>query len=454
MRANIALGLGLGLSLALLWLLNTPATDRSTARAAAYTVCLGGPPTCDYDTLQAAVDASDDGDVIKVASGTYTGTQGRPVPDGYPAPPGSGVITQVLYISKSITIRGGYSSAFNEPPDPEVYPTTLDAEGQGRVLFITGDTSPTLEGLRLTGGDAEELGGRLYWNPRDGETKRDVGGGVYVISAAATVSNCRLFDNSAKWGGGLYLDHSAITLNANSVFSNTFLLPGAGLYLYGSDAMLNGNAIFSNSGSGLHLYSSTAMLNGNTVFSNSHSGLYLFDSAATLNGNAIFSNGGDGLGLSYGSDATLNNNNISSNDGSGIYVTGSGWPSSTVALTNTILVSHSVGITVAAGNTVTLQATLWGTGSAGFSDWGGEGTISSTLDVWGDPALRCAGSACIGPYHIGPGSAALDVGVETGVMTDVDSEPRPYRLPDLGADEYWPPGALKLVYLPLVLRQQ
>jgi hypothetical protein len=37
-------------------------------------------------------------------------------------------------------------------------------------------------------------------------------------------------------------------------------------------------------------------------------------------------------------------------------------------------------------------------------------------------------------------------------MSDIDYEPRPYQVPDLGADEYWPPGALKQAYLPIVLR--
>jgi hypothetical protein len=43
--------------------------------------------------------------------------------------------------------------------------------------------------------------------------------------------------------------------------------------------------------------------------------------------------------------------------------------------------------------------------------------------------------------------------VDAGIKTDVDHEPRPYQTPDLGADEYWPPGALKRAYLPVVLHQ-
>jgi hypothetical protein len=51
------------------------------------------------------------------------------------------------------------------------------------------------------------------------------------------------------------------------------------------------------------------------------------------------------------------------------------------------------------------------------------------------------------------GSAAIDVGVATSVSTDIDNEPR-FGIPDLGADEYWAPGTLKRVYLPLAVTQQ
>ena len=57
----------------------------------------GGNTPC-YTTVQAAVDAVDDpGDEIRVATGVYTGVQTRAGFD------------QIAYISKSLTLRGGYS---------------------------------------------------------------------------------------------------------------------------------------------------------------------------------------------------------------------------------------------------------------------------------------------------------------------------------------------------------
>jgi hypothetical protein len=112
---------------------------------------------------------------------------------------------------------------------------------------------------------------------------------------------------------------------------------------------------------------------------------------------------------------------------------------SSVALTNTILVSQATGIQVYGCNTATLEATLWGSGGwANTKDWAG------TVNVRGDPAFDSDGW----DYHIGPGSAAVDAGVEAGVETDIDGDPRPPgRPPDIGADE----RELR-AYLPVVLR--
>ncbi len=59
-------------------------------------------------------------------------------------------VTQVVYVDKSVTIRGGYSPDFSEW-DPDRYTTTLDADGHGRVFILQGNI-PILEGLYITGG--------------------------------------------------------------------------------------------------------------------------------------------------------------------------------------------------------------------------------------------------------------------------------------------------------------
>lgn len=74
--------IGVAAALGLLWLLNNFDVPQM-ARAASLTVCPSGPPACGYSTIQAAVDAAGDGDVIKIAGGIYTDVSVRPRQDYY-----------------------------------------------------------------------------------------------------------------------------------------------------------------------------------------------------------------------------------------------------------------------------------------------------------------------------------------------------------------------------------
>ena len=476
-------------------------------------------------TIQRAVNKADSGDAILVATGIYTDLHSYSVPSGYLTPPASGIITQIVYITKTITIRGGYAANFkNALPDPKKYPTTLAVgKVKGRVMVIAGYVSPTIYNLRLTGGDAACLQG--------GWGSYDAGGGVYVISATAAFYDNQIFENIAQDGGGVYLYRSNATLERNrvstntadylgggltlrssdatlsdnTVISNTAAYGGGGLYLNYSDATLSGNIIMSNTtaayGGGLRLeWQSEATLNNNTIVSNiadSGGGLILNYSAPILNNNTIIANtADDGGGLYiendsrpmlnrniimsntayYGgalyvkmSDATLTNTVIANNaaslagsglyltwrssarlwhttltrnqggNGSGVYVTNNGTNYSQVALTNTILVSHTVGITVTAGNTATLESTLW---YGNDRDWGGAGAIfTGTNNYWGDPCFELDG------YHLLTDSLAVDKGINAGVTSDIDGHAR-NSLPDLGADEVAGGG----VYLPIVMK--
>ena len=107
-----------------------------------------------YATVQQAVDAANPFDSIKVASGNYTDISIRPR-DDYTT---TGVVTQVVYLSKTLTILGGYTPDNWNTPDPESNVSKLDAQGEGRVFYITGEINPKIEGLHITGGDAAGLG--------------------------------------------------------------------------------------------------------------------------------------------------------------------------------------------------------------------------------------------------------------------------------------------------------
>jgi hypothetical protein len=95
-------------------------------------------------------------------------------------------------------------------------------------------------------------------------------------------------------------------------------------------------------------------------------------------------------------------------------------------------------------STATLEATLWyGNGDNAY----GAGYVGmGTINVYDDPAFVDP-AGC--DYHIGAGSAAIDVGIDAGVTEDIDGDPRPVGVgPDIGADEF----RMRHVYLPLITR--
>ena len=466
----VTLTFGLSLTLSLLWMLGSQSPSAAAAPgvghvrvpntpAAELHVCPSG---CAYSTVQAAVDAADDDDVIKVAAGTYTGVQVRPRDDFIT----TGVISQVVYISKTVSIQGGYTASDWTTPDPEANPTTLDAEGQGRVFYITGNISPTVEGLRITGGDANVL-------PNTGWGSNH-GGGMFIISATTTIRGNRVYSNSATFGGGiaLLLSDNAI-LNENVITNNTSAI-GGGLIVDSCDYVsLIGNLIADNDSDlsgGLHVFESDTSLVGN-IFSGNKAeyggGLTLVRNNSTLSGNIVSDNiaddgageGGGGGVWVLGGVPTFVNNVIADNsakNGSALLFEDSSarllhttiarnsgenpavlaLEASTIAMTNTIIVSHTSGIHANDGNTVTLEATLWHDNGTDYS-----GNVIHTNDYPGNPAFSAAG------YHLTAGSEAIDKGVDAGVTTDIDGEPRPAGVGnDLGADELW-----YKIYLPIVL---
>jgi len=366
-------------------------------------------------------------------------------------------------------------------------------EGQGGGAYVVTATV-TITNCSIYSNTANKSGSGLYIRQSDQTILRDnriysntatnMGGGLCLNRSTARLSGNTIAGNTSMIGGGLYLLHSDAALSENTIARNA----DRGLSLLFSDATLTDNVIAENwtdnSGGGLFLYQSNSILSRNVITSNNAAndggGLFVGYSAATLSGNTVISNtagrNGGGLFLRY-SAATLVNNIVAENragtagsglyiiasaphllhntiarnsggDASGLFVTSLAGDTSDVILTNTILVSHTMGITVTAESTATLEGTLWGSGSwADNADWGGDGTIvTGTVNVWGDPAFV---NPDRGNYHIGPGSAAVDQGVDAGVRIDADGEPRPQGAGyDIGADEF---PAMR-IYLPLALR--
>jgi hypothetical protein len=208
--------------------------------------------------VQEAVDSASEGGVIKVVAGTYTGVQVRPRNDTT-----TGVVTRVVYVSKTVTIQGGYTTSNWTTADPEARATIVDAENQGRVFYVTGAISPTIEGLHIIGGNADLLQG---FPPAD-----DAGAGVYVITAAATH-----FQHWRAWPA----DIESGQLTSDDVISASADLCGALLFPVGSHAGLNVPDAWDDASSALD-FSQAFARSGSTWVANTGYG-YGMDEAAAL----------------------------------------------------------------------------------------------------------------------------------------------------------------------------
>lgn len=454
---HLALAIGLGWLLLALWLVAmVPAQADADIRYVApdgddSKLCDSIANRC--RTVQRAIDAADPFDEIRVATGTYTDAAGT-----------------VAEINKTVTLLGGWDGGFTTR-DPSIYPTTLDAQRNGRVVYISGNISPTIDGFVITGGNANDQGGAgggilsldaspvirnniITNNIADmGSTKPwGKGGGIYLsnASASAIISSNRVLSNTASTtysglGGGLCLSESAARVSGNEIINNTAGAGGAGIYLNDSDGVtFNGNQVISNT---------TTV---SPTLSGKGGGFYIeFSSPFTLTNNVIAQNyantAGGGLYV-YGhgnepSSGELVNNTIAQNNlgsgGEGVYLTSS----STLTLTNNIIVSHTYGIYNRGIGTATARYTLF---YGNTNDTGGHGVIDSTNAVIGDPLfMNPAGW----DYHLRTGSPCIDAGDPAGVppapSTDIDGDPRPMGARvDIGADEY----RRYTIYLPIVMK--
>ena len=185
-----------------------------------------------FRTVQRAMTIAQEGDDIRVATGTYTGTMF--------APNISMGVTATVVISKDIaSLLGGYSPDFTTR-DPALYPSILNASDtpHGHVVVIS-STNTLLDGFTLTGGTGACVG--------DCSVLVYLGGAIRVRGGSPTISNNRIQGNFGYGGGGIAVTgKAASTITANTIYSNTTDGLGGGIFISSGSAIITGNMINSN----------------------------------------------------------------------------------------------------------------------------------------------------------------------------------------------------------------
>jgi parallel beta-helix repeat protein len=352
------------------------------------------------NSLQAAINASVNGDEIEAVPGTYH--------------------ENINFVSRAITLR----SASGVPND-----TIINGNGAVHVVScIGGETSTTvLQGFTITGGNANgtgfgsDSGGGMYnrfTSPTlsncifSGNTAKFGGGGMFNDGSSPTVTNCTFSANTAtNVGGGMFNENSSSPTVSNCTFSaNTFTNSGGGMFNDGSSSPTVTNCTFSGNiaiffGGGMSNAGSSPTMT-NCTFSgneapNAGGGMYNSQSMPTVtnctfSGNTAFEGGG--MYNTVGSDPMLTNCILWGNSGAQIH-TDNGTP--------VVNYSNVQGGWIGAGGSGNLNADPL------FVDANGADNTVGTVD---DDLRLLAGSPCI--------DSGDSTAVPAGVITDLNGNPR------------------------------
>jgi len=242
-----------------------------------------------YSTIQAAINASADGDTIRVEPGTYyenINFRGKNI-----------VLTSRFYLTNdpgtiSNTIING-----STPVNPDTASCVIISSGE--------DSTTVLQGFAITGGAgtkwldehgaglSREGGGILvqYSNPliKDNIIYDNIvlnntgvvstgGGGMRIGDGYPRVYNNLVYNNTAKYGAGIVLNYTG------GEYKNNIVCANYGSFSYGGGAgyWLNGT------------FSRLRIIENNTIANNAgtsgYGGIYQFSGSVTLRNNIIWGN--------------------------------------------------------------------------------------------------------------------------------------------------------------------
>lgn len=227
--------------------------------------------SADHTALQTALDLASAGTTIKIAGVCKGATLFNVI---------AGNVT--LVINKDITLQGGYDSGnldWLTTPDPTTYPTILDADSDGTVVYVLNDLTVSMDGLTIQNGN---------------------NGGLFNTNADVTLTHSHVLNNTAPSGvgGGVFNAGGDMTIR-NSLISGNSSPSGGGVRSGSQGTLIISDTTISDNQSGTH---------GGAVYNNSTT----FITRTTMTGNSASNYGGAVYAGSRPiviSNSTLANNN-------------------------------------------------------------------------------------------------------------------------------------------------
>jgi hypothetical protein len=166
------------------------------------TITVGPELGCDFDTIQAGINAASDGDTVLVASGEYV------------------IIEPITFRGKAITVQ----SETGQDETTIRMGTPADTNRGSVVVFENNETAASvLIGFTITGGK-----GGFYFPSANAFGA----GGIFFNASSGTVRDCAIVQNSTEYGGGVTCAYACSpTLINCSIAENSAAKDGGGVHV-------------------------------------------------------------------------------------------------------------------------------------------------------------------------------------------------------------------------------
>ncbi len=406
-----------------------------------------------YQTIQAAVTASEPGDRVLIDAGTFVGPVVIDAKSdlqviGAAADPDPSVGTVVV---------GGFAApivGIAASVDIELSDLVLDGDGTTQGLHVDGSTGVALSGVLITHGSTPANGAGAWvhsgseasfsavtFDGNEALATGASGGGLQVESGCeATISDCVFTGNWADRDGGGINSEGTLTVTTSHFSDNTGYDSGAGIRCSDSvctviDSIFEGG--LGNRGVGVHLDGSegsvvrTAFCDNTTIGPQGRGGALALDGGQVTVRNSVFlDNHADLGGAVHQTSNTLGDlthntfvGNIAHTDGAAALFDGDGNMAVTSNLISGSVSSGPAGAALhVASGTINPSFTLFFDNTA-VNLFG----VNDDDQVMGDPLLPSPPGSCDAlDVTPGPGSPAIDAGHPNS--TDPDGSPA-----DIGA---------------------